>query len=37
MPKPIMSQEVLRTRAAHLTREERDPLLHDNVAELYRL
>jgi predicted TIM-barrel fold metal-dependent hydrolase len=31
------SQDVLRRQAAHLTSAERDLLLHDNVAELYRL
>jgi len=28
---------VLAKQAAHLTEEERDLILHDNVAELYRL
>ena len=31
------SQAVLRQQAAHLTEAERDLVLHDNVAELYRL
>src|SRR5216683_6986568 len=31
------SQEVLAKHAAHLTDHERDLVLHDNVAELYRL
>jgi len=31
------SQAVLAEQAAHLTPEERDLVLHDNVAELYRL
>jgi uncharacterized protein len=31
------SQEVLAKQAAHLTEEERDLVLHDNVAELYGL
>jgi uncharacterized protein len=31
------SQAVLAKQAAHLTDEERDLVLHDNVAELYRL
>jgi len=31
------SREVLAKQAAHLTEEERDLVLHDNVAELYRL
>ena len=31
------SQAVLAKQAAHLTEEERDLILHDNVAELYGL
>ena len=31
------SQEILAKHAAHLTEEERNLVLHDNVAELYRL
>jgi predicted TIM-barrel fold metal-dependent hydrolase len=31
------SQELLAKHTAHLTEAERDLLLHDNVAELYRL
>jgi predicted TIM-barrel fold metal-dependent hydrolase len=31
------SQELLRKHAAHLSETERDLILHDNVAELYRL
>jgi predicted TIM-barrel fold metal-dependent hydrolase len=31
------SQAVLAKQAAHLTEEERDLVLHDNVAELYGL
>jgi predicted TIM-barrel fold metal-dependent hydrolase len=31
------SQELLAKHAAHLTEEERDLMLHDNVAELYHL
>ncbi len=31
------SQAVLARQTAHMTEEERDLVLHDNVAELYRL
>jgi hypothetical protein len=34
MGKPIISAD---SQAAHLTAEERDLVLHDNVAELYQL
>jgi predicted TIM-barrel fold metal-dependent hydrolase len=30
------SQDLLKKQAAHLTEEERDLVLHDNVAELYQ-
>ena len=31
------SRDVLARQAAHLREDERDRVLHDNVAELYRL